>query len=169
MDWTSGVFGLLGALIGAGAALGADIIRTAYSRRVEQRALARTLAATISSIIEMTEQLDYENLVMHWITALNNNQDFVIPDILGNGPVRDPFIDRTLDRVGLLHTNTTSDVIQFFIQLESIRMTLMSVSAGKYDGYPSDKVYILEEVLRLWEETKGLGQKLVRELRAQAK
>jgi hypothetical protein len=158
------VAALLGALIGAVAAIGGAIFAEHYRRHRDRQGVASALAGEISGILFMAERRRHPEVFENEILPkLKAGIDVPISKFTQGRDYKDPVIERYLDKIGLLLGTLPDRIVRFYYSVQGIRLDLERLIEGEFDIL--GKINIIIEDLALWRETESLGQQLVHELR----
>jgi hypothetical protein len=164
----TGAAGLLGAAIGASAAIGGNLMLEAYKRRRDRQGVASALAGEIATILYMAERRKYvEHFTNVVLPQLEQGIDVKIPHFTPERDYRDPVIDRCLDKLPLLPGHLAERIVRFYSMLSGIRADLYRMAEG--EGDVAWKAAIIREDLDLWKDTVSVGNEIVTELRREAK
>ncbi|KAB2694068.1 hypothetical protein F9K79_20795 [Ochrobactrum sp. Kaboul] len=172
----TGLSGLAGALIGAGASIISQLNTQRAAINNEVNGLKFALAAEIQAYIQMVrlrnqipsaQQLIEANqraiahgridasaavLPKDWLTSVEKNNEAF------------PVFRNNIDRIGKLGT-ICGDIVRFYSQATAIRLTLIATDEGKFDHIgPAEVIHIVESEINLWIETEALGRDIIKQL-----
>ena len=141
-------------------------------RTEEREALAIGLAAEIEAYVELVESRNHGATVRQIISTLRNGQDVMLSQLLPiPGTVKNyfPLFFAQLEKIGILCENT-SELAKFYTRLSGVFATLTSINAGHFDKLPiANKISLLEEELKLWENTLRGGRAVAIQLKITTK
>ena len=172
---SSGMAGLVGALIGAIAVFGSGILVEGYERHRDRQGIASALAGEIAGALYMSHRRKYaeyfEKIVLPQLTL---GQNVVVPKMVSvEGFLRledaFPVIGKYLDKLGLLPISLPERIVKFYQFVLGIRLDIQRLAAGEFDADLARKAGIIKEDLDLWKETVILGDQLVSDLRKVAR
>jgi hypothetical protein len=70
-----------------------------------------------------------------------------------------------LTQLGFLGADVAPDLVLFFNMLSDLRADLKAIALGQLDNLPvADKIRVIEQDLKLWDDTQALGRKIVARL-----
>lgn len=141
-------------------------------REYERRALSDSIAAEITSYIDLMTRRDHQTHVRELIASLRSGQPHSLKDF-GNAmagiPVKEafPIFFSQLDKVGLLG-NDAYELGRFYTGVAGVIASLHQMAAGKFESLPLDaRATLLEEELKLWNGTINIGRNTAARLRQQ--
>jgi hypothetical protein len=155
---------LLGAIVGAAAGIGGQLIGERYRRYTDRQMTARGLAGVIEATLLMTNRREYIPLFQGVLRQIEQGQTVKFDKLLDDASI-DPITTKMLDRVGLLGHDLPARVAAFMYVLTSIRMDLVRFGRGEFDNNMPGAAKIIREDLALWEEFEPKARLLVRDLR----
>lgn len=163
------VSGLVGALIGSGAALFGQHLERHHEMVHRRQSIAFAIAAEIEAYIDIVEHRGWVPLAEILCKQAANG---TIPKVEGwlteQEERKDPFpiFSANMANIGTLGT-ITGPLAQFYTRVIGIRTTVSSMQNGFYDDIgPEEFTAVARAEIDLWLETVVLGRKLVRDLRA---
>jgi hypothetical protein len=163
-----GTAAILGAFIGASAAMGSNLLVEAYKRHRDRQGAAAALAASIQATIDLARRRGYVGLFNHYVAELRAGRDVKIPTLVKALGQIDPITDRYIDRLGMFGGALSFEIAYFFSVVIGIRLDLERMGAGEFDGNLGGKVHVLTEDLQLWQDAERRGIEAARQLRLDA-
>jgi hypothetical protein len=163
------VIGLVGALIGARAALYGQALQRRHELTQRRQSLGFALAAEIEAYLDIVEQRGWVLLAENLFKQASNGS---LPKIEGwlseQEKVKDPFpiFAANMSNIGLLG-QTTGPLAKFYTRITGVRSTVAGLQEGGYDNLgPSGVANVIRTEIDLWLETVALGRKIVNDLRS---
>ena len=130
----------------------------------ERRGVAAALAGEIWAILDRNRKREHEAVFRGIHARLENGENASVPNIIARPIELDPVIQNHRPRIGILGEPLSRRILVFHSYVREMRFDLMSLADGDWDGDIALKARKLGEDLALWEETKQLGDELVKEL-----
>lgn len=162
------VASLLGAFIGASAAIGGGLSLEAYKRRQDRRGVAMALAGAIETELWAVRRRGHVAFFESMLPQLDTG---VRPEFFGfarEEDARNPTIDAYLDKIGVLGGELPSHVIRFTQIMWGIRVDASRLVAGKLGNDPKKIARIVRQDLALMAEMDAFGTDVARRLRRSA-
>jgi hypothetical protein len=162
MDLTA-ILAFLGAVLGA---LLTGVATESYKRQRERHGVASAIDGEIRAILEMTRRRKYVEYYAACAKDLRAGNPVAITDTLRRPLTLDPIMASVTDRIGVLGEDLPGQVVTFYTRIMGIRLDLLNLADGKWDGNLDSKRSVIEEDLALWSETAVDAEKLCATLRA---
>ena len=162
------VASLLGAFIGASAAIGGGLSLEAFKRRQDRRGVAMALAGAIETELWAVRRRGHIAFFESMLPQLDGG---TLPTFFGfarEEDARNPTIDVYLDKVGVLGGDLPSHVIRFTQIMWGIRVDASRLVAGKLSNDSQQVARIVRQDLALMAEMDAFGIDLARRLRRSA-
>jgi hypothetical protein len=154
---------LIGAIVGAMAAIIGQLISERYRRHRDRQMTAGGLAASIEATLLLTDRRGYALLFEDIVARLKQGQQIKPEKLLEDASI-DPITAGMLDRAGLLGHDLPGRIATFMHVLTGIRTDLVRWGKGEFDN----PAKIFEDDLALWREFEPKARLLVRDLRNHA-
>jgi hypothetical protein len=158
---------LLGAVVGAAAVIGGQLIGERYKRYSDRQMTARGLAGSIEATLLLTTRREYVPLFEHTVRQIEQGHSVKFDKLLDDASI-DPITAKMLDRVGLLGHDLPTRVAAFMNVLTGIRVDMVRFGRGEFDDNMLGAAKIISEDLKLWGEFEPKARLLVRDLRNHA-
>jgi hypothetical protein len=157
---------LIGVIVGGVIGLAGSFVPHLWERRrarVSARALAR---AYISGILRMEEIRQHGSLYQKNMEALQSGATEQLMQIFGSEDDQSDELQKTLiGQVGLLKPDVARDLVIFGNMLKGLQIDLKAIKLKQLDNFSvAEKIRILKDDLKLWNDTLDLGRSLVRRL-----
>ena len=162
------VASLLGAFVGASAAISGGLSLEIYKRRQDRRGVAMALAGAIETELWAVRRRGHVAFFESMLPQLDGG---TLPTFFGfarEEDARNPTIDAHLDKIGLLWGELPSHVIRFSQIMWGIRVDASRLVAGKLSNDPQEVARIIRQDLALLAEMDVFGTDLVRRLKRTA-
>lgn len=157
------------ALVGAGALLASHILHESYKRHSERQGVASAIAGEIHSILHITERRNHEETFKRLLQELRAGRDIHVGNFIAKPFDIDPIAAAHLARIGVLGGQLPEQVATFYTYLQGIRQDLYRMSQGEFGNDLSVKAELIAQDLEIWSDTKTLGSRLTKKLKALAK
>jgi len=169
MDWTSGIFALVGVIVGGGVNFATQTEIDRRKRNANRASVAAALSAEIKAYLDIVERRRNVQSARALLPRLRDGENL---PLRGFGVERDeeaaamfPAYLALLPQLGLLG-NTASDVTKFYSLAMAVRSTARTAARGEYEHLDSRaKARLLEDELIVWDELSALGCSLAEKLR----
>ena len=159
---------MVAAFVGAGAAVYSGVVTESYKRHKEIQGTASALAGEIYAILHMSKKRDYANYYKSTLLFLKDGKDVQFNNFLGDSVIKlDPIIERHIDKLGLLNgaSKLPERITTFYTFIQGIRQDVVTLASNNFHGdLVKFKIEIIEEDLKLWDETVMLGEAIYNEL-----
>jgi hypothetical protein len=152
-----GVIGILGGIAG-------QICLERWKRRDERVSLAGAIVSEIAALLAITESRDYVRGLRALITQAKAAPGPPhLPASFQFSVRRNPFAvyDANISRIGILHDPMPRQIVNFYVKASAILEDIADMKEGRYQRSHTDAIHCLEELLKLFEETVALGQKII--------
>lgn len=163
------VSGLVGALIGSGAALFGQHLQRRHELTHRRQSIAFAIAAEIEAYIDIIDQRGWVPIAEMLFKQASAG---TIPKVEGwlsdQEQARDPFpiFSANMGNIGTLG-QITGRLAKFYTRVIGIRSTVVDMQIGAYDDLgPEGVAHVIRGEIDLWLETAVLGRKLVNDLRS---
>jgi|HubBroStandDraft_6_1064221.scaffolds.fasta_scaffold74300_3 hypothetical protein len=156
---------LIGVVIGGLLGLAGSVIPQFWDKRRARQSAKAICRAYVAGILRMDEIRHHGELYKKNLADLRSGATQSMMVIYGAEDTNDEMQSALIGHVGLLSPDVARDMVIFCNMLDGLRVDLKAMSSGAMDDIPvSDKIRILENDLRMWDETKSLGRELVNRL-----
>lgn len=159
---------LLGAFIGASAAIGGGLSLEAFKRRRDRHGIAMALAGAIEHELWAIRRRGHVAMFESMLPLLD---DGVLPTFFGfvrEEDARNRIADAYLDKLGALSGELPSHVIRFIQTMWGLRVDASRLGTGKFGDDPKLIARIIRQDLELMAEMDIFGTDLVRRLKLSA-
>ena len=160
----TGTAALVGAVIGASAAIGSGMALEAFKRRRDRRATAHALAASIEAFKTIADFMGYEAEIKGaYADVCNGKLQFHLT--LWDDDKLNPVAAVYLDKIGLLGGRQAAEVVLLISYLATIRAETVKLNKGDYAD-SSDKTFkVMNNLVALWGLVDSITKTIVVELR----
>jgi hypothetical protein len=158
---------LIGVVIGGAIGLAGSILPHLYEKRRARKSARAMAYAYISGILRMEEIRKHGSLYEKNIVLLEAGTTQSLMKIVGADDFApDAEIQKALiNQLGLLEPDIARDIVIFGNMLAGVRIDVKAITLGQLDSLPlADKIRILKQDLKLWNDTLELGRHLIERL-----
>jgi hypothetical protein len=158
---------LLAVIIGGAIGIAGSIVPHLLTQSRARASARASVRAYVSAILKMEEVRQHGTAYRQAVSDLRSGSLQSLPRLFG---AEDWAIDETqkalTNQIGLLGADVASDFVLFCTMLDGLKADLKAIARGRLDDVPiPEKITIVEEDLKLWDDTQELGRKIVAHLR----
>jgi hypothetical protein len=148
------IISLISVVVGGVLATGGKFI-------LERRGVAAALAASIHENIAMVERRNYVADFEVMANELREGRGVRVDAFVPSNNSIDPIADRYLDRLGMFDGDLALKITAFYSKLMGIRLDLIRLHTGEFEGNQAAQLKIIEEDIHLWREAEKEGRDAV--------
>jgi hypothetical protein len=155
---------IIGGVIGIAGSIIAPVWLECYRRKQEQKNLTGAFIGEISALVEICKRRQYIENIRAVITEAKAKQTEPNKSIWFHFSVRRnpfPVYDANVARLGLLNDPLPQKIALFYTQSSSILEDIADMREGKIQRNRDESIRCLEALLKLFEDTLNLGEKIV--------
>jgi hypothetical protein len=135
-----------------------------WKSRAERLSLSGAIVSEIAAILAIIQTRNYiEGLHAEIVRARATPAPTHIPTFFHFSVRRNPFAvyDANLSRIGILPNPMPRQIVSFYVKASAILEDIADMREGKIQRAREDSIHCLEELVKLFEETRALGQKII--------
>ncbi len=168
-DWFPLICVVVGSVMGGTGAFLGNYFSKLRELKTERKSLAFAFLGEISAIrtiVEKRQYIEFLHKLIEHIKTTGENRIPIIPVQLNYFNV----FNANVGKIGLLEAPLSQMIVTFYSQANSILEDLREMREGRLNNYPiQDTLATLTRLLQLFEDTKGLGEKIIQEINSKYK
>ena len=145
------------------------ILLESYKRHRDRQGVAAVLGAEITSILHITERGCVIENFAALLPLLDEGTNVPFPQVYTMEPSYGPIFERNIEKIGLLSTDVSVQVVKFYGYIFGLRSALRNLVSGAWEEHPraaNIKAAQIRSGLMLWSEATTIATPLVTNLRA---